>query len=220
MDGLRAIVLAAIALGLLVAVGGSAEATTLCEENVNPCPLEQRYPVKETILASKTGGGAMSYLATTMGIARFSGECQETSISWSTTENRGVGAVLFGNVSAMLYGKCKNGMSPCEKVTAENLPYNAELVPTVGGDGNAPLVNGKTGVRKLKFEKCGPTLVNCTYEPGEIPLVLKGGSPATISVFWSVKSEGGNPACGEKIEMLGSYTVAAPKTPLWVESSP
>jgi hypothetical protein len=40
-----------------------------------------------------------------------------------------------------------------------------------------------------------------------------------MQMTWFIKSEGGNPFCGGKLLMEGTYTVAAPN-PMWVEASP
>jgi|GEM_PF-1253877 len=217
MAGLVVLAMAAT----LVVFGGSAAATTLCKENAIECPVGMRYPEKETILANLVMGSSMSYEGLgAKGELFLIGSCQESSLSWSTTENRGPGKILNGTVTSLLFGKCKNGAAPCEKVTAQNLAYGAELLPGAFGAGSLFLVNGATGARKIKFENCLPFGANCVYEPTEMRMDITGGSPATITTFvWEFKAEGGNPLCGVKIKMSGKYETAAPKV-LWVSQKP
>jgi hypothetical protein len=209
-------------LAILLAAAGlsasSASATSLCKENKNPCGAP--YPLKETVLAGLKEGTVVGYEAiNSMGTKVLEGSCQESSMSWSTTENKGAGKVLLGTLTALLFGQCKNGKIPCERVKAENLAYGLEMFPTlVMGEGNGFLVNG-TAPRKLKFEGCGVLAINCVYEGGSTLLGVEGGSPATIPLSFTMKAEGGNPACGTEVGVLGRYTTAAPK-PLWVEREP
>jgi len=222
MKALKAIGLAALVIVATTAVAGAgtAAATTLCQEDKNECPMGKRYPAKETILAGLEAKTTLNYEAVTGIFVMFKGYCEESSLTWSTTENRGPGKVLLGNVSSLLFGKCEKETNSCKTVTAQNLPYIAELLPSlVMGDGEIFLTNGGSGVRKLKFEKCGTKSVDCTYEGGAMTLFVEGGSPAGIVLFFESKAEGGNPLCGEKIKIKGTYEIAAPK-PLWVEEKP
>jgi hypothetical protein len=208
--------MAAAALGLLSA---TATATLLCEKNEAKCMSP--YPVKETILAGLETGTVLTYGGIDeFGGVAYVGNCKESSISWSGTENGGAGKMLMGTVTSLLFGNCKNGTSPCEKLTAQNLPYTAELAPQAGGNGIAWWVNGEKGVRKLKGEKCGMFGANCVYEGSEMKVAFTGGNPATLSIGgWEIKSEGGNPLCGVKLSVVAKYTVAAPK-PVWVSGEP
>lgn len=222
MKVLKAIGLVALVITATTAVAAATtSATTLCKENKNECPVGQRYPEKETILAGLMPKTTLVYAGIdSFGGITYAGNCEESSLSWSTTKNQGPGEVLFGTLTALLFGKCKNGTSPCEKVTAENLPYTTELIPSATmGNGSLFLINGGAGVRKLKLEKCGMFGVNCTYESSEMGYSITGGSPASMKIVWEIKSEGGNPLCGEKLHMNGTYEAAAPK-PLWVEAKP
>jgi hypothetical protein len=222
MKQLKAIGLIAVATAaILVVLGGSASATVLCK--VTPvegeCPETKEYALKETILGNLQTGTSFTYEAlNALNEVQFVGSCQEASVSWSNTENRGPEKALIGTVTALLFGKCKNGLKPCEKVTAQNLPYGAELLPGLGGNGVGFFVNG-TAARKIKFENC-VFGINCVYEPAEMQVSFIGGNPATIAtILWEFKSEGGNLFCGTKIKMKGKYEVAAPK-PVWVAPLP
>ena len=224
MKAVKAIGLASLVVVAIIAIAGvdAAAATTLCKENKNPCPVGQRYPEKETVLAGLEEKTTLSYEAVTGGGFFFKGTCEESSLSWSTTENRGPGAILFGTATSLLFGNCGKAMNSCQTVTAQNLPYNAELFPEAVmpiGRGELYLVNGASGVRKLKFGKCGFFKVDCTYEGGQMKWKVFGGNPAMMTIEWAIKSEGGNPVCGEEIVISASYTVAAPK-PMWVEEEP
>jgi hypothetical protein len=203
-----------VAIGLLTS---SASATSLCKENANPCKAP--YPIKETVLAGLEAGSKVAYEMTdSMGFKVLEGVCQESSLSWSTTENKGANKVLLGTMTALLFGKCTKEPTSCERAKAENLPYGVELVPSVMGVGTAVLVNG-AAIRKLKFEGCGVFSFNCVYEGGTTGFELQGGSPARIVLEFKMNAEGSNMACGAKLKLLTPYTVAAPK-PLWVEGEP
>jgi hypothetical protein len=90
----------------------------------------------------------------------------------------------------------------------------------VNGNASAWWVDGASGARRLKFEKCGLFSVDCVFEPGVMKVSFTGGSPAKLTlVSWEFKSEGGNPLCGEEIAIAGKCTVAAPK-PVWVAGEP
>lgn len=211
----------AVAVAAVALLSAAATATTLCKANEEKCEAANQYVVKTTILAGLETGTTLNYGGIDeFGGVAYSGNCKESSISWSGTENKGAGKMLMGTVTSFLFGNCKNGPTPCGKITAQNLSYNAELAPGMNGKGSAWWVNGAAGVRKLKGENCGMFAATCVYEGSEMNVAFNGGSPATLALGpWEIKSEGGNPLCGVKLFVQAKYTVAAPK-PVWVSSEP
>jgi hypothetical protein len=134
---------------------GSASADSLCEKNINPCPLANSVAKGAKIAglaqAAKLLGSGLSSLLT----------CKSEALGEVT--KTGSGNVL-GTLTKLLFTNCEG---PCTKAHGINLPYSVEA--------NATQVDafftGATNHPGALIEGC-PFGLECKYESNTNPLLM------------------------------------------------
>jgi hypothetical protein len=218
MKVLKAIGLAALVItAMTVVVGaGTASATTLCEENSNPCPETKAYPENTTIIGEKLEGSTTEFKVTNATGTVFTVFCNEAKFKMTSGKNNGPEKMLNGKMSTFEFPKCERTKlgDGCASGIGFNLPYNVELLgnPFSLGNGIIWLVNGGAGKPSVKLIDCGIKLATCNYTvDGEFKGAFSGGTVATVSFEKiKLKSDGANQLCGEWAEFKVTYAVGSP----------
>ena len=117
--------------------------------------------------------------------------CRVSTMSGATTKE---GEVLIGELTALSFKECGGGLCT---VTAQHLPYKAEIKATSGGNGTLTWSSGGGGAPAVAIKCLGMT--KCIYGATEMAFTITGGSPAKLSNSGVAlkREEGSEGACGE-----------------------
>jgi hypothetical protein len=206
---------AAAALAVMAFVGaGSASATTLCQENVNPCPAGQRY-AKGTKLEASLKTGTNAVLTTKGGLLNPTVTCKKSTTTDVLTAESG--SPLLNEITALTFTECTAnlGSGKCT-VTSVNLPYKSELAATGSGNGTLTVTSGGKGNPGALVE-CGE-LPTCTYGAAKFVLDAIGGAPGEVLAKEEPLSGGAFP-CPPESKWTATYVVNNP-TKGWLEKEP
>jgi hypothetical protein len=207
-----ALVAALVAMALVGA--GSASATTLCEENANPCPEGKRYP-GSTAIAVSLAAETEAVVTTSGGLFNPTIGCDESA--GTDTLSAASGEPLPGSLTPLAFDGClANTGGECE-VDAENLPYKAALANTGAGNGSLTLSSGGSGEPFLLAECEG--LPTCDFGAPSIKFEWLGGEPAVLRANGVGLTGGGGFGCPPNAKLFAAYLVTAPSK-AWVEKEP
>jgi hypothetical protein len=175
---------------------------SLCAVDESPCPEGKTYPI-----GSQLQGGLAE------GTATFVGEkgplkCGAASIAAKTTA---AGTPIAAQVTALSFSSCELGCT----VSAQNLPYKAEIEYTANDDGVVTLSSGGSGPPRVKNICLG---LSCTFGAAKITLDLEGGAPAAIKASSEplVREAGEKSICGDTAQWSSAYQATEPMA-LFVE---
>jgi hypothetical protein len=201
----------ALVFGLLVAVAlfgamflaPNASATVICGNSSSPCLGGDAYPTGTELNGSLSEGSAS-----------FVGEkntlkCGSSSIVAKTTAP---GTPLAAQVTALSFSGCELGCT----VSAQNLPYKAEIEYAASGDGVMALSSGGSGPPRLKNNCSG---LSCTFGASKLSLDVDGGSPAEVKAVSEplVREVGEKAICGDTATWSTVFRISEPMA-LFVQS--
>ena len=208
MKYMRTLGLTATAVATVVAFAGASTAVAadrLCETNTTPCTS----PV--------AANGSITFQAAeviVIGETEFT--CASSTTTFKVTKNDGT-VNPTGEITALSWTNCKDlthGIA-CA-VTAQNLPYHAEITTPGPNLTIKPHLGG--GGPGMKFS-CGMFLV-CTYQRPDFTLPVDVGAPAAVTME-EVEYEkvGGGGLCPREFFLDANYVAESPTSSLLVTSS-
>ena len=198
--GLVAAVLVGVALFVAAA---PASATVLCSNSASPCPQGDAYSVG-TELHGKLPEGSASFVGEANTL-----KCGTAGIAAKTTA---AGTPIAGQVTALSFSGCELGCA----VSAQNLPYKAEIEYTANGDGVMTLSSGGGGPPRLKNNCLG---LSCTFGASKLSLDVEGDSPAEVKAVSEplVREAGEKAICGDTARWSTVFRISEPMA-LFVQS--
>lgn len=206
---------AAVVVVLIASIGaGSASATVLCTEAVNPCPVGKIEPASTAITANLDPGANAVFKSPT-----FTTECTASSWEAETANKGGGGERVTLTLKQLSFTECKCGTTTLTKVAHVFVEKIGFLEVESIGANNGTLLASETaftiectGIGSCKYGATSPAM-----DIGK----LKGGNPATaeISVIlpW-IKGDDSLLVCGNSATLTTKYEITAPK-PLYVQPS-
>lgn len=191
----------------------SASAVTLCRVNQNPCQAANQY-LEGTVIKAELEKEKKAVLKTNLATV----ECTISKSEGKTTKTSA--SPLPGTISKLTFEGCKTTGGVVCTVTVVNLPYNAAVAATGGGNGTLTATSGGTGNPGATVV-CG-TVLNCKFSTPSATLTVLGGEPAKLDAenielepeVISLES-----VCPTEAFWTAPYKVTSP-TNGWVEESP
>jgi hypothetical protein len=193
------IALAAICLAA-AAFASSASATVLCESSTAPCPVQSTVEEGESL--------QMESVNTVLTSSLVNVTCSKSTAQLEINGAGGeAGEAVTGTITSLTFSGCKTSGGTACTVTTKNLPYDASLEATSGGNGTMN-VSDKVGAGAQV--QCG-FFINCSLSTEEASLAVTGGTPASVTAAAiPLEREGG--ICPEEAFWDATYSVSAPKT--------
>jgi len=223
MGGIRKLGLAAVAVLALMAFGGvasaSAENTTLCSTNSNPCPAANQYAANTTFNANLKVGTDLIW-TTSGGFQNPTMTCTNSPVASKNTAVSG--NPLPVSITSWALNDGGSPPAPCTStnptttctMTLNNLPYSGNV--NFGGTAG----NGTLTVNNLNMTVACSGLPTCTYSAASVTGSVTGGSPAEI-VFNGVTLSIAGFGCSTSAHVTATYdlvNVGGSPTAAWVES--
>jgi hypothetical protein len=210
MKHLKMLMLVAVATGALMAlfgVGTAAAAeehgTTICKEELTPCPAAKHYPAG-TVYHFSLKEGTEATLA-----AGFSEiKCKESKVTLEQTNTGGKeGESVTGNITALSFGNC-NATVNVLSLGSGKVTWKEAFSGSLTGSGTkVEIVAGTT--------KC--------FYGGEITegLNVKGGAPATATAtnVKLARETGSSALCANPSKWNASYVANTTNQNAWVSHS-